>query len=194
MNNNLYEAPKSIVDEIGTKGVDGFAFTDAGILYLKKGFQSPRICILSGEIVGPSSKPRQITISYIPPLIYLSLLLGVLIGLIIIACVQKTVKVNFYLSEKHTKTFKKNKLISWFSFALSLLLLIAAIKFKLAILGFASAAVFLFCLIWIATTNKILKLIRYKNKFFELASAHPNYLTHIPVLPTATTAINSRRN
>ena len=189
MSENLYEAPKSVTSNPVNMAAVGAAFQDAGILYLRKGFVSPPVCIKSGLALNPSSKKYKMNISYIAPLAYLCILFG-LPGLLVLACIQKSLRMQIYLSEENARIFQKNRLIAWGSFFISILLAVAAIYFGLGALGLASGGVFVFTLIWAAMANKVLKVIRYKNNFFEVARAHPDFLAHIPLSSTPTTSIN----
>lgn len=188
MSENLYAAPQTAITEAVNMASLGVAFQDAGILYVRAGFVAPPVCVQSGINIDPSTKKYKIHISYINPLAYLLILIG-LPGWIILACIQKNLQLRVHLSEENAKKFKKNKLIGWSSFLISLLLAATAIYLELPAVGLASAAIFIFCLIWVIVTNKVLRVIRHKNNFFELARAHTNFLAHIPQSSTPTTAI-----
>lgn len=159
-------------------GASGTGFTDAGILYIRKGFESPPICILSGEPVDHSTKQCNTSISYSHPLGFIAFIIPPF-GLLSLLFFHKAIRIPVYLSEKHARKLKRNKFISWITFFISLLCILGTFLLDQPLLFVAGIISFGCCVLWTLFTNKILKVSRHENKFFQVTNAHPNFLSHI---------------
>jgi len=192
---NIYEPPK--VNDVMPSGVNQTAngFTDGGVLYIKKGFEAPAVCIVSGEPVSSKSRQYKLTVSYVPPLAYLLIFIGV-IGWICIALLQKSVRYKVYLSEEHAKRFRRNKWIGRLSFLLSITGMFVGGLYDIPYAIVGGVLLILFTLFWSVLTNRVVKFIRYKDGYFQLSKAHKNFLEHIPkpLYPSSNIQINDIRD
>ena len=174
---NPYATPQTNQNPIEIPSV----YTDSEYLFVKNDFNSPAICIRSGEDVDPNSKKYKVLITHVPIIVYVLIIFG-FFGLILLLICQKKVSFEVYLNQENARKYRRNKLVSVSSFLLFLAALILGLMYENNYALILSGAIFLFFLFWAAMTNKLVKLVRYKNKYFQIKNAHPRFLEHIPKL------------
>ena len=174
---NPYATPQTNQNPIEIPSV----YTDSEYLFVKNDFNSPAICIRSGEDVDPNSKKYKVFITHVPIIVYVLIIFGFL-GLILLLICQKKVSFEVYLNQENARKYRRNKLVSVSSFLLFIVALVLGFMSENSYVFILSGAIFLFFLFWVALTNNLVKLVRYKNKYFQIKNAHPRFLEHTPKL------------
>ena len=174
---NPYAAPQTNQNPIKIPSV----YTDSKYLFIKNDFNSPAICIRSGEDVDPNSKKYKVLITHVPIIVYVLIIFG-FFGLILLLICQKKVSFEVYLNQENARKYRRNKLVSVSSFLLFIVALVLGFMSGNSYVFILSGAIFLFFLFWAAMTNKLVKLVRYKNKYFQVKNAHSRFLEHMPKL------------
>ena len=174
---NPYAAPQTNQNPIEIPSV----YTDSKYLFVKNDFNSPAICIRSGEDVDPNSKKYKVLITHVPVIVYALIVFGFL-GLILLLVCQKKVSFEVYLNQENARKYRRNKLVSVSSFLLFIVALVLGFMSGNSYVFILFGILFLFFLFWIALTNKLVKLVRYKNKYFQVKNAHSRFLEHMPRL------------
>ncbi len=188
--NELYQPPKveKVLSRETVQAENGYR--DGIYLFIKKGFVSPPVCIVSGEPVDPTAKRYKFRVSYLPSLALLLLFLS-LPGLLLIAVLQKSIVFEVSLAEQEAKKFVRNKLIILGAFLMSIIAFILGVMFANPYGPGLGGILLLFSAIWAITQNRLVKVVRYKKKYFQLRKAHPNFLEEIPKSINSSSSLDS---
>jgi len=181
---NIYAAPKTQVEnETGLNKIQQHGFADGKYFCVRKKFESPPYCYVTGEPVGSNTKTIKLRVSHFPPLAFL-LIFGHVPGWIILVFLmvflQKTIQFKIYLSEEQTHKFKRNKRNVLLFSIVSVCCLFGNIEYRSELGTWIGAILLLISIIWAYRINRLARYIDYKNKFFVVSGAHPHFLAQLP--------------
>ena len=173
---NPYKPPASAVLK-NDKDRDGF-YRKRKYIITTANSEWPMRCI---KCNSDTSRFKRLTLSYVNPWFYLTILISILITLVLVLIFQKKFRFEIPLCDKHIKK-RRNMVIShWLLLLTSLVLLGLSISFEMDILMMIAIFVFVI-LLFSALINRLAYIAKYKKGKIWIVGARKPFLDSLQEL------------
>lgn len=165
----------------GVGPVGGLAWRSGNLLVMRREASLPDRCVKCNSAAGGRKLTRKL--SWHSPWLYLLIPVGLLIYAIIATILSKRARIEIGLCEDHYNTRKRDVLIGWMSFLLSIVLFVAAGYFSNGWLAFAGVGLLLGGIIYAIVRTPMISPKRIDDSYVWLKGVTPAFIAELPAFP-----------
>jgi len=159
----------------------GVAWRSGNLLVVAREAVLPDRCVKCNAPAQGQKLRRKL--SWHTPWIYALIILGLLFYIIAAVITSKRARIDIGLCREHFAARKRDVLIGWLSFALSIALFVAAAYFESGWIALAGAGVFFGGIIYAVVRTPIVSPKRIDDHYAWLKGASPAYIAELPEFP-----------